>query len=567
MEILNEKNRGKIGGSLRSSLKSLWSQFIREKVVIDYGQFVSLLQVVYLQDRTKSSFNIESLEPCYRFGLRALGKLEQQDRKTLSEVIAVSANDLIGAINETYEFAVLSQSQKKKLGIFYTPLAYCADTLSEMKSVLKSRSVIDPFMGVGNWLVAAALTLKKSESELFGFDIDRDAVLVARLNLSIALGTSPKGFLKIQENLCVANTLWPDEKDKEKLLRVSKSKPNVVTNPPYGFAIPEESRHLFELGCAVPDREVFYFAIAQSLHWFRESQIQTHLVPNTMLVNLGASTFVDQLLSKNHLFQKDLSNISIFESANVRNIQLVVTRNDDFTLPSYKRIQARKGQKSNIATGLKVSDLFEVSQGLIPYDKYRGHTQHQIENRVFHSSQKEGSAFRKELKGKDVTLCRVQWSGGNWIKYGKWLAAPRNQKFFIEPRVLVREITGAKEGRLFCGYTDEELYNTPSIINVVLKPDSKMGQRHLKTLAILLSSREYAEYHMKCHPKANKGLFPKILVNDVRTLPLPENFMQLDYSKLYDSLSHLANKGMDRDALFEVLDKELGKVAILGTAA
>jgi len=96
---------------------------------------------------------------------------------------------------------------------------------------------------------------------------------------------------------------------------------------------------------------------------------------------------------------------------------------------------------------------------------------------------------------------------------GEWLAAPRQPKFFVEKRVLIREITNDD---LFCTYTEAEYYNTPSIINIIQKEKSL----DLKYLLALLNSKMMGWYHNNTSPKAKKGLFPKILVNDVRNLPL-----------------------------------------------
>ncbi len=60
------------------------------------------------------------------------------------------------------------------------------------------------------------------------------------------------------------------------------------------------------------------------------------------------------------------------------------------------------------------------------------------------------------------------------------------------------------------------IYNTPSIINIIQNEKSL----DLKYLLTLLNSKMMGWYHNNTSPKAKKGLFPKILVNDVRNLPL-----------------------------------------------
>ena len=80
---------------------------------------------------------------------------------------------------------------------------------------------------------------------------------------------------------------------------------------------------------------------------------------------------------------------------------------------------------------------------------------------------------------------------------------------------MIREITGK---RLLSCYTNEEFYNTPSLINII----NEKNILKLKYILVLINSTLLGWYHNKTSPKANKGLFPKILVNDVRNLPVKE---------------------------------------------
>ena len=168
---------------------------------------------------------------------------------------------------------------------------------------------------------------------------------------------------------------------------------------------------------------------------------------------------------------------------------------------------------SKIKNNQKLADFFEVSQGLIPYDKYRGHDEYTIKNRIWHSNVKKDETYKKELKGEDVKQYLLNWNNELWISYGEWLAAPRERKFFVNKRILIREIT---KDKLFACYTEEEFYNTPSLINVINEKDIL----ELKYILTIVNSKLLGWYHNKTSPKANKGLFPKILVNDVRNLPL-----------------------------------------------
>jgi len=182
----------------------------------------------------------------------------------------------------------------------------------------------------------------------------------------------------------------------------------------------------------------------------------------------------------------------------------------------------------------------EVSQGLIPYDKYRWHTPEQIKNRVFHSEVKIDESYKKELKWWDISRYSIVWNGKLYIKYWDWLAAPRTKRFFTEPRIVIREIW---EDKLFASYTEQEYYNTPSIINIL----SQDQEINLKYILAILNSKMLWFYSFKTSPKASKWLFPKILVNDVRNFPIKKItlILQWPYIKKVDEILNLNKQFQD----------------------
>ena len=131
----------------------------------------------------------------------------------------------------------------------------------------------------------------------------------------------------------------------------------------------------------------------------------------------------------------------------------------------------------------------------------------------------------------------------DWISYGKWLAAPRKPEFFIKPRILIREITSP---RILATYTEEEYYNTPSIINCI--------NFTIDIFFVLgvVNSELISFYHNITSPKANKGLFPKILVNDVRNLPI-----KIPSASLLNKISQIVQQRLQQDFFAKNLDAEI----------
>ena len=194
--------------------------------------------------------------------------------------------------------------------------------------------------------------------------------------------------------------------------------------------------------------------------------------------------------------------------------------------------------KCQVST-IPLIDCVDFCLGLTPYDKYKGHTQDQIKQKVFHCDHKKNDTFKKLLAGNDVTRYDVVWNGEQWISYGKWLGAPREQRFFTDKRILVKQIIDWTSKRIWATLTDEELYNTQNAFNLIAKQDWD-----LEYLLAILNSKLMSFFHRKKYLDEFKMRFQKILIKDCKQLPIKKLKLnsksnQKDYEKLIDSVNHM----------------------------
>jgi len=324
----------------------------------------------------------------------------------------------------------------------------------------------------------------------------------------------------------------------------------VIGNPPYGANLGENIKEYLTIKYPnVPDYESSDYFVCAAHSLLNEKGVNSYIIPNTILSNFFAKKLRTEIINMYTLLAIDnLSDSDVFSSASVRNciltlmkhenkdyniklisgkIKNMVYYSDEYRLISKENILGsienwlnlfyQSNESISILTKISknsvpLGKIAEVSQGLIPYDKYRGHSPDTIKNRIWHSDYKKDTTYKKELQGKDVRRYSVKWNGKKWISYGDWLAAPRKVEFFTSDRILIREITNPF---IFAAYTEEEYYNSPSIINVI-----NVNNICIYYLLGLINSKLMSYYHNLTSPKANKGLFPKILVNDVRNLPI-----------------------------------------------
>ena len=393
------------------------------------------------------------------------------------------------------------------------------------------------------------------QNNIFGVDLNKESVEITKLSLWLKTADKNKTLASLENNIKCGNSLIDDPEIAGDLaFNWEKEFPEVfpnggfdivVGNPPYGVNFDDKTKkYLLEFDKLVPDYEIYIYFISLYRKILKNNGYLSYIFPNTFLSTLFGKKYRENLFNTITVKEIiDLSNDNTFVDASVRTIifsfknilensDIKFLKTRDKTFYSFKDylknevmenieniaslfFQNKKEKEiiSKIKNNLKLADFFEVSQGLIPYDKYRGHDEYTIKNRIWHSNVKKDETYKKELKGEDVKQYLLNWNNELWISYGEWLAAPRERKFFVNKRILIREIT---KDKLFACYTEEEFYNTPSLVNVINEKDIL----ELKYILTIINSKLLGWYHNKTSPKANKGLFPKILVNDVRNLPL-----------------------------------------------
>jgi len=166
--------------------------------------------------------------------------------------------------------------------------------------------------------------------------------------------------------------------------------------------------------------------------------------------------------------------------------------------------------------------------GLTPYDKYKGHTPEQISTKAFHATFRKDNTFKKLLAGNDVGRYWVRWNGKTWISYGPWLGAPRDQRFFTDPRILVKQIIDWSNRRIWASLTYVELYNAQNAFNILMKRDVPLKPEFILSI---LNSKLMSFYHRKRFLDEFKMRFQKILIKDCRRFPIRSLDMSLSHNK------------------------------------
>ena len=165
----------------------------------------------------------------------------------------------------------------------------------------------------------------------------------------------------------------------------------------------------------------------------------------------------------------------------------------------------------------RLEEYVSSSLGITPYDKYKGHTENLIKKREFHSEKKESEEYVPLISGKNIRKYVLTKDIKEYLKYGDWLGAPREKKFFTSPKIIVRQILGNKNLDLISAYSEDSIFFTQIGFSLISK-NSDINE--LKYILGLLNSKLLSFYHKNKFLDIQKIVFQKILIANCKKLPI-----------------------------------------------
>jgi len=334
----------------------------------------------------------------------------------------------------------------------------------------------------------------------------------------------------------------------------------VIGNPPYVDlkSLPNEVvRQIFKNFKTAQNRVNLYSTfIEKGIALLNTHGVLTYINPNSMLVNDSYEKLRELLLPGVEKIVKLPD--SVFENATVETIILIsriVSKNhlvegsyfSNDSLINFESIQFENfsrnvwaksdGKKFNIfgnneldvilehieSIGEPLLKYFDSSLGITPYDKYKGHSQELIKNRQFHSTKKETESYVPLISGRNITRYFVDNSYSEFLNYGSWLGAARSQRFFLDEKIVVRQIVAGNDLRLVASYSNEPHYFTQIGFSLVPK---KRNSKLLKATLAIINSTLLSFYHKHRFLDIEKIVFQKVLIANCKKLPIRFNYKE-----------------------------------------
>ena len=324
------------------------------------------------------------------------------------------------------------------------------------------------------------------ENNLFGVDINRESVEIAKLSLWLRTAQKGRKLTSLNNNIKCGNSLIDDrEVAGEKAFNWQEEFSEVfvkggfdviIGNPPYGATLIKKQTDFFRntYDTIIGHSEVYYlFTELANKNLVKDKGLIGYIIPNAWLSNKYAKALRNYLLTKTDI--KVLINFNqkiIFEDANVETSILVLSNdepsqfclvgqeldslyeyNQKEWLENHNQLMSFAPNKevNNIvkkvnSSEYKLEDCLDISNGIKPYQVGYGInlngqplTKEDVKNKIYHSAKKLDSYYKKEIKGKGVGRYKLYWEE-NYIKWGKWLMSPKSEHYFEQPKILIRQI-------------------------------------------------------------------------------------------------------------------------------
>lgn len=336
----------------------------------------------------------------------------------------------------------------------------------------------------------------------------------------------------------------------------------VIGNPPYVFArnseekgMTDEAKAYYYKNFKLAQYQVnlYHIFVEQGTNLLTESGVFAFIIPNNWMTINTNKEFRKYILTKSdvqiiNFYQR------VFESAEVDS-SIIIYRNDNVE-SNIKLSESVSKEKFNLIKTIPASVLLSEKDYVINIDRYKNdsfsdvmlkieskavqlnknlssvkaglqayevgkgtpvQTKDMKLNRVYHSKEKRGEDYYKYIDGVDVKRYCLTWENGEYLKYGKNLAAPRtNWALYSSPRILVRQIPSKPPYCIQACFTDEVLLNdrnSMNIINIRCNPLYLLG---------VLNSRPISFWFEHKFGKLQRGLFPQFKINELAIFPIPQ---------------------------------------------
>lgn len=433
---------------------------------------------------------------------------------------------------------------------------------------------------LGGGLVLSDIENSILENNLYGVDINEEAIEIAKLSLWLRTARKGRKLNSLNNNIKCGNSIIEEASSTDKPFKWKNEFKEVfenggfdvvIGNPPYGAYLDAKAKQNLSksMDTFQGNYEIYFFFIELVSKLLKDSGKLGYITPDTWISIPQATKLRNHVLENYGINNIITFSHSVFEDASVNAIVFILSYKDycnDCTVINFRSKVTDISYSDALSRPIKIEDwrlsgdhqfqvfqddddnkiikkienqsnqagqFLDVSQGIVPYST-ENLTKEEVKNRIFHDVEKKDDSYGVWIQGRAVSRYSISLSESEFIKYGNWLHRPRKYKYFSGERILIQEITGGQPPRISASFYEDILFHDPGVISCLNKSNLE-----IKYLLAVINSKLISWYNFKTSPKGNRTTFPKVLISDIRRMPImrtSEEKQQL-ISQAVDSIS------------------------------
>ena len=277
--------------------------------------------------------------------------------------------------------------------------------------------------------------------------------------------------------------------------------------------------------------DLYIFFCEKALLLLKENGKFSFIIPNTILVNENATNIRQLILNKYSLETIRVFKNRVFADAQVETVILVVensksqkdsvvniVENENVTQVSNSKFLLSQNFKFNIANNDSTEELLarieansirlgEITDTCIGIQLGGSHGTSTKED--FLTTKASNKSWKKVIDGKEINSYKINWRG-NYVHYGNWLHRKRDEKYFLNPKILIRQIGNTP----IATFDNQNYYTLNTLYNII-----SISDYSLKYLLAIINSN-LGKWFWKKVNSDFKTLFPKIKKSEIESIPV-----------------------------------------------
>ncbi|HQT36811.1 MAG TPA: TaqI-like C-terminal specificity domain-containing protein, partial [Sulfuricurvum sp.] len=380
------------------------------------------------------------------------------------------------------------------------------------------------------------------EHNLYGVDINEDAVEIAKLSLWLRTAHKGRELINLGAKIKCGNSLISDRSVAENAFVWEDEFPEVfaqggfdvvIGNPPYGAQLSEKHKKYFyeRFKTVEYQLDTYLLFIEKSIDLLKPDSLIGFIMPNTWMSSLFAKKIRNFITYKVTIPEITHYDYFVFEDATVEadtyffktteplNNQITIKIKNKISEKSHivnQEIWQKNGEPINIYETMELQiikakmldstplgEITQIVQGTKPFQVNKGvpkQTKEILEKKPFVSEIKNDDTFLPLLRGSLMERYSIHWSNNYWISYGEWLAEPRlSAKFDCDEKLVIRQTSDS----LIATYDNQQFIARDNLY--VIRNDEK--NINLKYLLALINSKLLTWFYRNIiNPEEGKAL-------------------------------------------------------------